>query len=43
MSRAIGTTEEVAEVLRHRLDEGLHRIAFFIVPPRRWPSWRWAM
>lgn len=32
MSRAIGTTEEVAEVLRHRLDEGLHRIAFFIVP-----------
>jgi putative peptidoglycan lipid II flippase len=32
MSRAIGTTEEVAEVLRHRLDEGLRRIAFFIVP-----------
>ena len=32
MSRAIGTTEEVAGVLRHRLDEGLHRIAFFIVP-----------
>jgi putative peptidoglycan lipid II flippase len=32
MSRAIGTTEEVAAILRHRLDEGLHRIAFFIVP-----------
>jgi putative peptidoglycan lipid II flippase len=32
MSRAIGSTEEVAEVLRHRLDEGLRRIAFFIVP-----------
>src|SRR5258705_9978870 len=32
MSRAIGSTEEVAEVLRGRLDEGLRRIAFFIVP-----------
>jgi putative peptidoglycan lipid II flippase len=32
MSRAIGSTEEVAEVLRHRLDDGLQRIAFFIVP-----------
>lgn len=32
MSRAIGSTEEVADVLRHRLDEGLQRIAFFIVP-----------
>jgi len=32
MSRAIGSDEEVAEVLRHRLDEGLRRIAFFIVP-----------
>ena len=32
MSRAIGSTEEVADVLRHRLDEGLRRIAFFIVP-----------
>ncbi|MBC8032392.1 MAG: murein biosynthesis integral membrane protein MurJ [Pyrinomonadaceae bacterium] len=32
MSRAIGTTEEVAEVLRKRLDAGLQRIAFFIVP-----------
>ncbi|HBB89583.1 MAG TPA: murein biosynthesis integral membrane protein MurJ [Blastocatellia bacterium] len=32
MSRAIGNTEEVAEVLRKRLDNGLRRIAFFIVP-----------
>ena len=32
MSRAIGSTEEVAEVLRRRLDDGLRRIAFFIVP-----------
>lgn len=32
MSRATGTTIEVAEVLRKRLDAGLHRIAFFIVP-----------
>jgi putative peptidoglycan lipid II flippase len=32
MSRAIGSNEEVAEVLRGRLDEGLRRIAFFIVP-----------
>lgn len=32
MSRAIGTSEEVAEVLRTRLDAGLRRIAFFIVP-----------
>jgi putative peptidoglycan lipid II flippase len=32
MSRAIGSTEEVAEILRKRLDAGLHRIAFFIVP-----------
>ena len=32
MSRAIGSNEEVADVLRHRLDEGLQRIAFFIVP-----------
>src|SRR5258705_10201611 len=32
MSRAVGSTEEVAEVLRGRLDEGLRRIAFFIVP-----------
>ena len=32
MSRAIGSTEQVAEVLRHRLNNGLRRIAFFIVP-----------
>ncbi len=32
MSRTIGTPEQVAEVLRYRLDEGLRRIAFFIVP-----------
>lgn len=32
MSRAIGSTEEVADVLRARLDNGLRRIAFFIVP-----------
>jgi putative peptidoglycan lipid II flippase len=32
MSRAIGNTEQVAEVLRKRLDDGLERIAFFIVP-----------
>jgi len=32
MSRAIGSAEVVAESLRHRLDQGLHRIAFFIVP-----------
>jgi putative peptidoglycan lipid II flippase len=32
MSRAIGTPDQVAELLRYRLDEGLRRIAFFIVP-----------
>jgi putative peptidoglycan lipid II flippase len=32
MSRAIGSHEEIADVLRHRLDEGLRRIAFLIVP-----------
>jgi putative peptidoglycan lipid II flippase len=32
MSRAIGSTEQVAEVLRQRLESGLKRIAFFIVP-----------
>jgi putative peptidoglycan lipid II flippase len=32
MSRALGGVGEVAEILRHRLDEGLRRIAFFIVP-----------
>jgi putative peptidoglycan lipid II flippase len=32
MSRAVGTSAQVAEVLRSRLDAGLRRIAFFIVP-----------
>jgi putative peptidoglycan lipid II flippase len=32
MSKAVGAAEVVAETLRRRLDEGLHRIAFFIVP-----------
>lgn len=32
MSRALGAQEVVAETLRRRLDAGLHRIAFFIVP-----------
>lgn len=32
MSRAVGTSEKIAEVLRGRLDAGLQRIAFFIVP-----------
>lgn len=32
MSRAIGSADQVAEVLRNRLDGGLRRIAFFIVP-----------
>jgi putative peptidoglycan lipid II flippase len=32
MSSAIGTTEEIASYLRGRLDVGLERIAFFIVP-----------
>lgn len=32
MSSVIGTTDEIATELRKRLDEGLHRIAFFIVP-----------
>lgn len=32
MSRALGSIEQVAEVLRQRLDAGLRRIAFFIVP-----------
>jgi len=32
MSSAIGTTDEVAAELRRRLDDGLSRIAFFIVP-----------
>lgn len=32
MSRTTGTSQEVSEVLRRRLDAGLQRIAFFIVP-----------
>jgi putative peptidoglycan lipid II flippase len=32
MSSAVGTTDEVASELRERLDSGLSRIAFFIVP-----------
>jgi putative peptidoglycan lipid II flippase len=32
MSSALGTSDEVATQLRLRLDEGLSRIAFFIVP-----------
>jgi putative peptidoglycan lipid II flippase len=32
MAKALGNTEVIAETLRRRLDEGLHRIAFFIVP-----------
>lgn len=32
MSSAVGTTDEVAAYLRGRLDAGLERIAFFIVP-----------
>ncbi|RYG54846.1 murein biosynthesis integral membrane protein MurJ, partial [bacterium] len=32
MSQAVGTTEEVSQYLRTRLDRGLAQIAFFIVP-----------
>jgi putative peptidoglycan lipid II flippase len=32
MSSAVGTTDEIASELRERLDGGLSRIAFFIVP-----------
>ena len=32
MSKTLGTESAVAETLRHRLDEGLKRISFFIVP-----------
>ncbi|PYS33272.1 MAG: murein biosynthesis integral membrane protein MurJ [Acidobacteria bacterium] len=32
MSSALGTTTQIADQLRHRLSEGLSRIAFFIVP-----------
>ncbi len=32
MAATIGTTDEIATILRQRLDAGLQRIAFFIVP-----------
>ena len=32
MSKTLGSESVVAETLRHRLDEGLKRISFFIVP-----------
>lgn len=32
MSQALGNAEQVAVILRYRLDAGLHRIAYFIVP-----------
>src|SRR6266446_3979439 len=32
MSSALGTTTQIADQLRYRLDEGLSRIAFFIIP-----------
>ena len=32
MSSALGSREQIADQLRRRLDDGLHRIAFFIVP-----------
>lgn len=32
MSKTLGTSAVVAETLRHRLDDGLKRISFFIVP-----------
>jgi putative peptidoglycan lipid II flippase len=32
MSKTLGAASAVAEKLRHRLDEGLQRISFFIVP-----------
>lgn len=32
MSKSLGSVEVVAEKLRHRLDDGLQRISFFIVP-----------
>jgi len=32
MSSALGSSDEIAVQLRHRLDSGLRRIAFFIVP-----------
>ena len=32
MSKALGTEQVVAETLRKRLNAGLHRIAFFVIP-----------
>src|SRR5438132_4718950 len=32
MSSALGSRDQIADQLRHRLDQGLQRIAFFIVP-----------
>jgi putative peptidoglycan lipid II flippase len=32
MSSAVGTTEEVAEILRKKLNNGLQQIAFFVIP-----------
>src|SRR5262245_20824934 len=32
MSSALGSQDQIADQLRHRLDDGLRRIAFFIVP-----------
>ncbi len=32
MSGTVGTDDEVARVLRQRLSDGLHRIAFYVVP-----------
>ncbi|MEK7240300.1 MAG: murein biosynthesis integral membrane protein MurJ [Gemmatimonadota bacterium] len=32
MSGTVGTQDEVARVLRQRLSDGLHRIAFYVVP-----------
>ncbi len=32
MSGTVGTEDEVARVLRRRLSDGLHRIAFYVVP-----------
>src|SRR5713226_6182465 len=32
MSSALGSSDEIADQLRHRLGDGLRRIAFFIVP-----------
>src|SRR5215475_4003562 len=32
MSSALGSQDQIASQLRHRLDDGLRRIAFFIVP-----------